>query len=354
MRYGIQLASPGAYDAPALARAAEEAGLDDAFVAATGFYVAVPDLIAATSRVRIGTGIIPLFHGTPFMHAATALQLQKMAHGRFVLGVGSQTKGQVRRMAGITIDHPAMRSRDMIRAIRALMAGDTYEGEYYSSDPPGGFGLEPGDEPPPLIYHSGVNPLNLRVAGEVADGLVGHPIFTARYLDEVVGPQVADGLARAGRERSEFDLVVAPMVWVVDAEHPYEQGASVARRALSFYFSTRAYGGFMSVHGWDAEREAIRGVWERAQAQGRRVDPAEMEAIIPDAMVDEGCLVGTAAELRDMLRDRFEGRADTVLLYSLHDSYLRGQAEGGVSGANFLRAIEAVAPLAVVERRATP
>ncbi len=195
-----------------------------------------------------------------------------------------------------------------------------------------------------------MNPLNLRVAGEVADGLVGHPIFTPRYLDEVVGPQVAEGLSRAGRERSEFDLCVAPMVWVVDGEHSREQGERIARRALSFYFSTRAYGGFMSLHGWDAQREAIRGVWERAQARGVPVDPVAMETVIPAAMVQEGCLIGTAAELRDMLRDRFEGRADTVLLYSLHDSYLRGRAEGGVSGANFLRAIEAVAPLAAGHR----
>ncbi len=350
MRYGIQLASPGAYDSPALARAAEEAGLDDAFVAATGFYVAVPGLIAATARIRVGTGIIPLFHGTPFLHAATALQLQKMARGRFVLGVGSQTKGQVRRMAGTEIDRPAMRSRDMIRAIRALMAGEVYAGEYYSSDPPGGFDLEPGDEPPPPIYHSGVNPLNLRVAGEVADGLVGHPIFTPRYLDEIVEPQVALGLSRAGRERSSFDLCVAPMVWVTDARHPREQGERIARRALSFYFSTRAYGSFMTLHGWDREREAIRAIWERAQARGVRVDPTEMEAVIPDAMVEDGCLVGSAAEVRDMLRDRFQGRADTVLLYSLHDSYLRGREEGGVSGANFRRAIEAVAPLAAEAR----
>ncbi len=354
MRYGIQLASPGAYDAPALARAAEEAGLDDAFVAATGFYVSVPGMISATSRVRIGTGIIPLFHGTPFLHASTALQLQKMARGRFVLGVGSQTKGQVRRMAGVTIDRPAIRSRDMIRAIRALMAGEAYDGEYYKSDPPGGFGLEPGYDPPPPIYHSGVNALNLRIAGEVADGLVGHPIYTARYLDEVVVPQIADGLARANRKRPDFDLAVTPMVWVVDAEHSYAQGVQIARRALSFYFSTRAYSGFMSLHGWDAEREAIRGVWERAQVHDTPVNPTDMEAIIPDAMVQEGCLVGTAAELRDMLRDRFEGRADTVLLYSLHDSYLRGQEEGGVSGANFLRAIEAVAPLTKEDRHQKP
>ena len=351
MRYGIQLASPGAYDSAALARAAEEAGLDDAFVAATGFYVAVPGLIAATTRIRVGTGIIPLFHGTPFLHAATALQLQKLARGRFVLGVGSQTKGQVRRMAGAEIDRPAMRSRDMIRAIRALMGGETYAGEYYRSDPPGGFGLEPGAEPPPPIYHSGVNPLNLRVAGEVADGLVGHPIFTPRYLDEVVEPQVALGLSRAGRDRSSFDLCVAPMVWVADEQHPRAQGERIARRALSFYFSTRAYGGFMALHGWDREREAIRAIWERAQARGGQVDPAEMEAVIPDAMVETACLVGSASEVRDMLRERFAGRADTVLVYSLHDSYLRGREEGGVSGANFLRAIEAVAPLAAEARR---
>ncbi|MDA0256733.1 MAG: LLM class flavin-dependent oxidoreductase [Chloroflexi bacterium] len=351
MRIGIQIVGSRSSEMVPLARAAEAAGLDSVFFPTGGFYIGAMRVIDATERIRVGTGIIPMFQGTPYLHASTAIALQEMSGGRFVLGLGSQTKGQVRRMAGIDLDRPAARARDMIRAIRALMTEGRYEGEFYAADPPGGFSLRARhrEVPPPPIHFSGVNRLNLRVAGEVADGLVGHPIFSARWMDEVVLPEVARGLERGGRSREDFEMCAMPMVWVVEGEATREEGYRRAKRNLANYYSTRAYGGFLELHGWGRERDAIRAVWQRAQDAGTPIDGREMEAIVSDAMADEVCLIGTPAELRDIARERFEGRADTLLLYPLHDAYATPDERDlriRESEQDLYRAIDAFVPLA--------
>lgn len=350
MRVGIQIVGTRSSEMVPLARAAEAAGLDSVFFPTGGFYIGAMRVIDATERIRVGTGIIPMFHGTPYLHASTALALQEMSGGRFVLGLGSQTKGQVRRMAGVDLDRPAARARDMIRAIRGLMTEGRYDGEYYTADPPGGFSLRSRhrEVPPPPIHFSGLNRLNLRVAGEVSDGLIGHPIFSARWMDEVVLPEVQRGLDRGARSRADFELAAMPMVWVVDGSATREEGYRRAKRNLANYYSTRAYGGFLELHGWARERDAIRAVWEGAQASREPIDGREMEALVSDEMADEVCLIGTPAELRDIARERFHDRADTLLLYPLHDSYATpDERESRIreSEENLYRAIDAFVPI---------
>jgi probable F420-dependent oxidoreductase len=346
MKVGIQLIGPRISEIGKLAKAAEDRGLDGAWLPLPyGMYTGVGRLVEATKRIRIGTSIAPLFHGTPYMHAASAAMLQEMSEGRFVLGVGSQTKGQVRTQAGFDPPKPAMMARDMVRAIRALLNGEgKYEGEYYSVTLPMPrlvFGK--AVQPPPPILFSGVNPLNLRVSGEVGDGLIGHPIFTRRYLEEVVWPRVSDGLERGGRNRDDFEMVAMPMVWIVDETTSREEGYQRAKRNLAHYYSTRAYGGYMEFHGWEPERDAIRAVWQRAMDSKQPVNPHDMEAILSDEIVDQVCLIGSANEVRDMVVQRYEGIADSLIFYSLHDGYAHDDEEPLKVEANLSRVIDAFA-----------
>ena len=140
-----------------------------------------------------------------------------------------------------------------------------------------------------------------------------------------------------------------PMVWVVDGDATREEGYRRAKRNLANYYSTRAYGGFLELHGWARERDAIRAVWERAQNSGSPIDGQAMEAIVSDAMAEEVCLIGTPDELRDIARERFKGRADTLLLYPLHDSYAtpdERELRIHESEQDLYRAIDAFVPLA--------
>ena len=308
-----------------LARAAERAGLDSAFFPTGGFYIGAMRVIDATERIRVGTGIIPMFQGTPYLHASTAIALQEMSGGRFVLGLGSQTKGQVRRMAGVDLPRPAARARDMIRAIRALMTEGRYEGEFYSADPPGSFSLRARHRavPAPPIHFSGVNRLNLRVAGEVADGLVGHPIYSVRWMEEVVLPEVARGLERAGRRRREFELCAMPMVWVVGDGATRERATAGRSDNLLNYYSRAPTAASWSCTAGRASATPSGGCGNGPGLPhtDRRIGDG---AIVSDAMAEEVCLIGTPAELRRWHASA-SGRADTLLLYP--PRFVRGAGE---------------------------
>jgi len=343
MRIGVQLIGPRLSELGTLARYAEEAGLDIAGLPGGGDYPRLTRLIHATERIRVATAIVPLFHATPYLHALSAMELQSLSGGRLVLGVGSQTKGQVRTQAGFDPPSPARMSRDMMRAIRALMSGERrYDGEFYRVDIPairfrsGGVDLRP-----PPIYFSGVNPLNLRIAGEVADGLIAHPIFTVAYYRDTVWPRIEEGLARSGRARDGFEMCAMPMYWLVDETTSRAEAYSRGKRNLAMYFSTRAYSGFMQQHGWEAEREAIRAVWAEAMERGTPIDPLAMERIVSQEMVDEVCLVGTASEIREKAAERYDGIADTLLFYSFHDPYVHDEEEPGRAERNLYRLIYA-------------
>ncbi len=343
MRIGVQLIGPRVSELGPLARAAEDAGLDIAGLPGGGDYPRVTRLIHATERIRVATAIVPLFHATPYLHALSAMELQSLSGGRFVLGVGSQTKGQVRTQAGFDPPSPARMSRDMVLAIRALMAGERrYDGEFYKVDIPAiRFRSGGVDVTPPPIYFSGVNPLNLRIAGEVADGFLAHPIFTADYYRDTVWPRIEEGLARSGRSRDDFEMCAMPMFWLVDDTTSREEAYSRGKRNLAMYFSTRAYSGFMQQHGWEREREAIRAVWAEAMERGSPIDPLAMERIVSEEMVDAACLVGTAEEIRQQAAERYEGIAETLLFYSFHDPYVHDDEEPLRAERNLYRLIDA-------------
>ncbi len=343
MRIGIQLIGPRVSELGTLARTAEEAGLDIAGLPGGGDYPRITRLIHATESIRIATAIVPLFHATPYLHALSAMELQSLSAGRFILGVGSQTKGQVRTQAGFDPPSPARMSRDMMRAIRALMAGDRrYDGEFYKVDIPAiRFRSGGVDINPPPIYFSGVNPLNLRIAGEVADGFMAHPIFTTNYYTDTVWPLIEEGLARSGRSRDDFEMCAMPMFWLVDDTTSRDEAYSRGKRNLAMYFSTRAYSGFMEEHGWDHEREAIRTIWAEAMKKEQPIDPLAMEQIVSEEMVDAVCLIGTADEIRQQAAERYEGIAETLLFYSFHDPYVHDDEEPQRAERNLYRLIEA-------------
>jgi len=344
MKIALQYApGPRVTELGPLSKAAEDAGFEAVGLASPyGFYSGAARLVDSTERIKVATSVLPLFHATPFMHASSAMMLQEMSGGRFILGVGSQTKGQVRTQAGFDPEKPALRARDMVRAIRALLGGaHRYDGEYYhisgvGSLAAGGVGLAP-----PPIYFSGVNPLNLRITGEVGDGMLAHPIFSRRYYEQAVWPAVEEGMRRAGRSKDDFEMCAMPMIWVVDKSTSRAEGLRRGKRNLANYYSTRAYGGYMEFHGWARERDDIRAVWERARETGKPIDGHEMEEILSDAIVEEVCLIGTPDEVRDLARERYAGIAETLYMYSCHDAYNHVGDEAQKNEQNLYRVIEA-------------
>ena len=189
------------------ARRCEEAGFESVW--ATEFYdrsatIALAAMAQATSTIELGSAIAYAFGRTPLVLAAEARDLDELSGGRLTLGLGTGTPRMQRDWHGLDGEHPASRMEELVPLVRRLWrlheGPIEHEGRFYRLNvqptaPP----REPYRQDMP-IYMAGVNARMIEAAGAVADGLVGHPLFTPEYVREVVRPALARGAERAGRE----------------------------------------------------------------------------------------------------------------------------------------------------------
>jgi probable F420-dependent oxidoreductase len=274
-----------------------------------------------TSSLTLGTGVAVAFARSPMLTAQAAWMLADATDGRFVVGLGTQVRAHVERRYSAPFDHPGPRLREYIEAMRAIYAafrGDTklaFAGDHYSfSLLPRMWSPGPIAHPDPPIYAAGVRPWMCRTIGEVADGMLVHPMNTVTYLDEVLVPAVRRGEAAAGRAPGSVALVCPVMTAVSDDDEVRERQRDAVRLRLAFYGSTPGYGVVFDVSGFP-------GTGERLNALQRQGDLAAMQATITDDMLDALAITSTWDDLPAKLLDRFGDRADDIVCYSVIDHW---------------------------------
>jgi alkanesulfonate monooxygenase SsuD/methylene tetrahydromethanopterin reductase-like flavin-dependent oxidoreductase (luciferase family) len=199
-------------------------------------------LAAKTERIGVATGIVWAFTRSPFIHAVSALDVDEMSGGRFRLGMGAGVKRLNETWHNADYGRPAPHLREAIEATRLIMrqasAGEPirYEGEYYDIDIKGWIRPHPAPREAVPIYTAAVQAGMARMAGDVADGLIGHPIQSLRWIDEVVVPAFEEGLRRSDRERSDFDYLPTVCCAIDEDEG---RAIEMARRTISFYATVR-------------------------------------------------------------------------------------------------------------------
>lgn len=159
-----------------------------------------------SERVRLGTGVMPIYSRPPATTAMSAATVDEFSGGRLVLGLGVSHRPVVEGWYDDRIDKPVRDMREYVAVVRAILRGEAApEGERFRS----GFqfmGLEPRAELP--IYTAALSPGMLRLAGEIADGVILW-LYNPDYVERVVVPELARGRERAGRELEGFDVVAA-------------------------------------------------------------------------------------------------------------------------------------------------
>ena len=307
-------------DAQRFARQAEDAGLDGLWITEGGrtpFLQCAADALA-TSRITIGTAVAVAFPRSPFVTASTAWELADATGGRFILGLGTQVKAHVERRYSVPFTPPGPRMRDYVLAVRAcwhsFQTGEplVHDGEYYpfSIGNLGAWTAGSIDKPDVPIYLAGVRPWMLRMIGEVADGIHVHPFHSRRYLDDVIKPNIDEGLRISGRAADAVKYVVPVMTIVSDSGAERDRLRDFARFQLAFYGSTRTYAEVFDVHGWE-------GTSTRLHELQRAGDRDGMLACITDEMLDIYAIECSWDELPDRLVERYAGAADRVVMYSI-------------------------------------
>ena len=291
------------------ARACEEAGIGSLWVAETARTAYIQSAVAlqATERATVGTSIALAFPRSPVITAMSARDLAELSGGRFILGLGTQVKRVNELRYSTAFEHPAPKMREAVEVCRKVwqaFGGEPidHRGRFYTVTMP----PFPGGSAPPgpiPIYLAGVNTGMLRLTGEVADGLLGHPLSSPRYFTEVVRPALDEGIARAGRKPDEVRIVQGVICSVSDDP---AQALNDAKLQIAFYGTTRTYRAVFDVHGWGEVVDPLR----EAHARG---DIAAMVACITDEMAETYSVTGTAEQVREKVK-RWEGLADGVYL----------------------------------------
>lgn len=317
MKLDCALAMDALQDVPEVARAAEEIGFQGIWANETKHNPFVTLALAAlhTKRIDLGTGIAVAFSRSPMVTAQAAWDLARLSAGRFILGLGTQVRAHIERRFGMPWEPPVPKLREYVRAVRAVWrswqdgAPLRVDGKYYRLTLMGPF-FNPGPnaEPSVPIMVAGVNEGLCRLAGEVADGFIVHPMHAPKYVRDFVLPHIGEGLARSARTRADLRIYAPVMIAPGETRDEVSAAVARARARIAFYASTPSYRPILATLGYGDVADRLRQMMAE-----RRVD--EMAGQLPDAVLEAIVVRGSYEEVGRELRARYEGLVDRVASY---------------------------------------
>lgn len=338
MRLGIMLGyASGKIDLPVeLIREADHLGVYAVWAAEAYGSDAVTPLAwlgALTQKIKLGTAIMQMPGRTPANAAMTAMTLNQLSGGRFLLGLGLSGPQVVEGWHGVSYGRPLTRTREYVDIVRKIFRRKdklTYDGSLYQIPYQGpdatGLGkplrstLLPQPDIP--IYLAAIGPKNVELTAEIADGWL--PIFfSPQRFDDVYGEAVRAGLARGGKTMADLDI--APTVSVVVTDN-LAQGYNQLRPMLALYI------GGMGAKGKNFYNDlAVRYGYEGAAAeiQDLYLDQRQGEAMmkVPETLIDEVALIGPKDRIRERLQMWRESPVNTLNLTVFDAHSLRTMVE---------------------------
>lgn len=281
---------------------------------------------ALTKNIRLGTAIMQMPGRTPANAAMTAMTLNQLSGGRFLMGLGLSGPQVVEGWHGVSYARPLSRTREYVEILRAIFRrqerltydGRVYQIPYQGEDATGlGKPLKSTLEAQPHIpiYLAAIGPKNVELAAEIADGWL--PIFfSPEKYDVVYRPHVEAGLARSGNGKSIDDFDIAPTVSVVVNDN-LEIGYNMLRPMLALYIGGMGakgknfYNDLAVRYGYEAEATEIQELY----LSGRQ---GEAMMKVPAALIDEVALVGPKERIRERLA-RWRNTPVTTLNLTVFD-----------------------------------
>ena len=292
-------------------------------------------IAARTTKINVGAGILQMPARTPAMTAMTAVTLNELSSGRFLLGLGLSGPQVVEGWHGVAYGKPLGKTREYVSIVRTAVArkeplvhhGSHYEIPYAGDDATGlGKPLKLMTHPshPVPIYLAAIGPKNVSLTAEIADGWL--PIFySPQQSNDIYGPLLQDGFAKSGEDNKaeRFDTVASLQAIVTD---DVDSARNQIKPTLALYI------GGMGAKGKNFYNDlACRYGYEKeaAEIQDLYLSGKKMEAIhsVPDTLVDELSLIGTKEMIRDRLEEWRESPVTTLALMPTDLSTLRTVAE---------------------------
>jgi F420-dependent oxidoreductase-like protein len=266
-------------------------------------------VLARTTKIKAGTGIMQMSARTPACAASTAITLQSMSNDRFLLGIGPSGPQVIEGWHGQAYGKPLVRTREYIEIARKIFAreaplehkGEHYQIPYAGPDATGlGKPLKSTMHPSAniKIYMASFSPAGLRTAGEIADGV--QPIYMSPERTGLVTEHVLEGMAAAGKGKTLADFDIAPFVRVAMGKD-LQACRDALKPEMALYIggmgarTKNFYNDYVKRLGYEEAAVKI----QDAYLGGRK---GEAAAAVPDKLIDETALVGSPERIKDRLQ----------------------------------------------------
>ncbi len=286
---------------------------------------------AQTKKIKLGTAIMQMPGRTPANTAMTAMTLDQLSGGRFLLGLGLSGPQVVEGWHGVSYQKPLTRTREYIEILKMIFKreqrlihdGQIYQIPYQGEDSTGlGKPLKSTLDPAPdiPIYLAAIGPNNVQLAAEIADGWL--PIFfSPDKYDEIYKTDVELGLSRAGKDKTLENFDITPLVPVVineDLEVAYNQ----LRPFMAIYIGGMGAKGKNFYHdlacrfGYEEAADEIQDLYLSGE-KGRAM------MAVPEALIDEIALVGPKERIKERLGPWLDSPIGTMNLSVFDEETLR-------------------------------
>ncbi|MDG1990481.1 MAG: LLM class flavin-dependent oxidoreductase [Dehalococcoidia bacterium] len=324
MKYGITLAGvPGAELKGVYAKKAQDEGYNSAWTddnPGSDGSIHMASMAKSAPDIRVGSGILRAFLRNPVTIASAFMTMNALSNTNVILGFGTGTKRQNLYQYGIEINKPISQLRSVIGIVRSFWSAAntgelfTWDDEFYKIkgirpvraqhiQNPNGNKDKESNIP---IWVAAVNVKMQQFAGEVADGMCGHPVFGADYMRDVVKPNIEIGRSN-GELKTPFELAC----WATTVVHKDKNEARrLAGQTIANYLSTKSYQGILQYYGIGDRYEDIR----QACLVDRDMDRAS--ALIGNEVIDRIAVTGPIDEVAEELKKRYEGIVDHVVVAS--------------------------------------
>ena len=336
MRTGIFLAYSGGFrEAVEHVAVLEQQGVNIVLVAEAYSFDAISQLgylAARTSRIELGTGVLPIYTRTPTLLAMTAAGLDYVSDGRFRLGIGTSGPQVMEGFHGVPFDAPLGRTREVVQICRQVWRREklNHQGRHYQIPLPEGRGTglgkalkiinTPVRERIPISI-AALGAKNVELTAEIAEGW--QPVFFhPEKADDIWGDALRAGKAKRDPELGDLDVMVGVSLAVGD---DVDERLQWAKPQLALYIGGMGARGHNFYHNV-ATRYGFGEVADRIQdlyLSGRK---AEAIAAVPDELVRNVSLIGPRGYVKERIAAFAEAGVTTLLATPVStdgDEYVR-------------------------------
>ena len=308
-RIALSLPAPtgSVADTIAMAQQAEALGYDDIWLADAGgldAFTLTPMLLEQTEKLRLGIAVVPAYTRTPAVMASTLAVINQAYPGRFVPGFGTSSHAIIEGWHGLQLEKPLTRMTETVALLRTMLAGGKtdFQGNTLQSR---GYRQAPS-EPPVPIYLAALRSKMVERAAEIADGVILN-LFPQPVLPRIM-EHIAIGAERAGKNPADVEVVCRHMIVVSDDKAAAREAF---RAGFVGYYATPVYNKFLAWPGYEDAAAEIREGWAAK-------DRERTAAALPDELIDEIAIIGSAEECQAQMREYAAGGIHTNIVSCIY------------------------------------